>query len=173
MDTVELNTTGYRLPSEEQFERWAEQTPNGFRFAVKMPVTRLDRIGTFVERVRALDDRLGPLRITIQQARDDGMLAFLLGSLDPELPVAFDFRHPSWDDVAVPVRVNAYDAERPFRYLRYREPPYDDAFFAAESARLRPLLAAGTDVYAYFRHEDAPAAPAAAERLRAALGGTP
>ena len=29
--TVELNTTGYRLPAEEQFERWAEQTPPGFR----------------------------------------------------------------------------------------------------------------------------------------------
>src|SRR5919198_1666904 len=26
--TVELNTTGYRLPAEEQFERWAAQTPD-------------------------------------------------------------------------------------------------------------------------------------------------
>ena len=36
-DTVELNTTGYRLPAEEQFGRWAEQTPPGFTFAVKLP----------------------------------------------------------------------------------------------------------------------------------------
>src|SRR5215218_4764703 len=50
-DTVELNTTGYRLPAEEQFSRWAQQTPAGFTFAVKMPLTRLDRVGTFVERV--------------------------------------------------------------------------------------------------------------------------
>jgi acyl-coenzyme A thioesterase PaaI-like protein len=28
--TVELNTTGYRLPAEEQFQRWAEQTPEDF-----------------------------------------------------------------------------------------------------------------------------------------------
>ena len=28
--TVELNTTKYRLPAEGQFERWAEQTPEGF-----------------------------------------------------------------------------------------------------------------------------------------------
>src|SRR2546425_7596427 len=53
-DTVELNTTGYRLPAEEQFVRWSEQTPPGFRFAVKLPVTRLDRVGTSVDRVRAL-----------------------------------------------------------------------------------------------------------------------
>src|SRR5438034_6688979 len=64
-DTVELNTTGYRLPSEDQFRRWAEQVPDGFTFAVKMPLTRLDRVGTFVERATALGDRLGPLRITV------------------------------------------------------------------------------------------------------------
>src|SRR5437667_985035 len=75
-DTVELNTTGYRLPAEEQFLRWAEQTPPEFRFAVKLPVARLDRIGTFVERVRSLRDRLGPLRVVVQSARDDGLLAF-------------------------------------------------------------------------------------------------
>src|SRR5262249_7601555 len=64
-DTVELNTTGYRLPAEDQFARWAAQTPDGFTFAVKMPLTRLDRVGTFVERMCALGDRLGPLRITV------------------------------------------------------------------------------------------------------------
>ena len=70
-----MNTTGYRLPAEEYFARWAEQTPDGFRFAVKMPVTqRLDRIGTFVERVGLLGDRLGPLRVVVQSARDDGLL---------------------------------------------------------------------------------------------------
>src|ERR687888_206293 len=84
-DTVELNTTGYRLPAEDLFARWAEQTPDGFRFAVKMPVGRLDRIGTFVERVGLLGDRLGPLRVVVQSARDDGLLTFLQGSLPPEL----------------------------------------------------------------------------------------
>src|SRR2546423_14156212 len=34
--TVELNTTGYRLPAEEQFRRWAGQTPAGFRFAPQL-----------------------------------------------------------------------------------------------------------------------------------------
>src|SRR5690242_6923340 len=33
--TVELNTTGYRLPREELFERWAKGTPPGFQFAPK------------------------------------------------------------------------------------------------------------------------------------------
>ena len=162
-DTVELNTTGYRLPSEEQFERWAEQTAAGFTFAVKMPLTRLDRVGTFVERMRALGDRLGPIRVVVQSPRDDGMLAFLHGSLPPELEFAFDFRHESWDDVEGVVRVNDFDAE-PFRYVRLREPPYSEAELEGLARRLRP------PAYVYFRHEDEPTAPAYAERLRALLG---
>ena len=36
LPSVELNVTGYRLPSEEQFRRWAAAAPDGFTFAVKM-----------------------------------------------------------------------------------------------------------------------------------------
>ena len=157
-DTVELNTTGYRLPSEDQFARWAAQTPDGFRFAVKMPLTRLERVGTFVERVKALGDRLGPVRIVVQCPRDDGLLAFLVGSLPPELAVAYDFRHESWDDVEGIVRVNDFDAE-PFRYIRLREPPYSDDDLSTLAQRLRP------PAYVYFRHEDEPTAPKYAQRL--------
>jgi uncharacterized protein YecE (DUF72 family) len=158
-DTVELNTTGYRLPSEEQFHRWRDQVPDGFTFAVKMPLTRLDRVGTFVERARALGDRLGPIRIVLQNARDEGVLAFLTGSLDPSLPVVFDFRHPSWDAVDGVVKVNDFDAE-PFRYIRLREPPYAEADLEALAKRLRP------PAWVFFRHEDEPTAPAYATRLR-------
>jgi uncharacterized protein YecE (DUF72 family) len=158
-DTVELNTTGYRLPAEGQFERWAEQVPAGFTFAPKMPVTRLDRIGTFVERLRALGNKLGPIRLTIQSARDDGLLTFLQGSLPPELLVAWDFRHESWDGVEGVVRVNDVSAE-PFRYLRLREPPYSDDDLRTLAASLRP------PAFVYFRHEDEATAPAYAERLR-------
>jgi uncharacterized protein YecE (DUF72 family) len=164
--TVELNTTGYRLPAEELFGRWAEQTPDGFRFAVKMPITqRLDRVGTFVERVGLLGDRLGPLRVVVQSARDDGLLTFLQGSLPPELDVAYDFRHESWAGADVPVRVNELESEAPFRYLRLREPPYDEEALRAWSARIRPLLEAGTRIYCYFKHEDEPTAPRYAQRL--------
>ena len=162
-DTVELNTTGYRLPAEEQFARWAAQTPDGFRFAVKMPVTRLDSVGTFVERVRLLGERLGPLRVVIQSKRDDGLLTFLQGSLPPELEVAYDFRHESWDEgVDGLVQVNDFDAE-PFRYVRLREPPYSNDDLRALAGRLRP------PAYVYFRHEDAATAPGYAARLAALL----
>ena len=165
LPSVELNTTGYRLPPEEQFRRWAAETPDGFRFAVKM--AHPGRLETFTERVRALGEKLGPVRIVVQQSRDDGFLARLLDVLDPELRWALDFRHDSWAgaDTGRAAVVNALDGAAPFRYLRLREPPYDEAALAAWAERVRPLLAAGTDVYLYFKHEDAPAAPHCAQRL--------
>ncbi|HET7572769.1 MAG TPA: DUF72 domain-containing protein [Gaiellaceae bacterium] len=161
--TVELNTTGYRLPAEEQFRRWAEQVPGGFAFAPKLPGERLRGLDVFQQRVRALGDRLGPVRVSLKTPRDEGALALLLGSLDASLKLAFDLEHPSWDGIepllaeAGAVRVNDLEHPAPFRYLRRREAP-DDAFAAAVRAAREP-------VYVYFRHDDAPDAPAHARRL--------
>jgi len=170
LPSVELNSTGYRLPSEEQFARWAAAVPDGFRFAVKMPPRALRALGTFEERVTRLGDRLGPVRVVVETPRDDGLLALLLGSTG--LSLALDLRDESWDgvDVSPAVRVDDWDADAPFRYLRFREPPYSDAELEALADRIRPLLAAGIDVHAYFKHEDAPTAPAYAARLLAFLG---
>ena len=65
-DTVEVNNTFYRLPEEGQFERWAAQTPPGFRFAVTMSrrfTGRVEGLETFVTAVRRLGDRLGPVGV--------------------------------------------------------------------------------------------------------------
>ncbi len=166
LPSVELNTTGYRLPSEEQFERWATQTPPDFRFAVKLPQRALRSVATFEERVLRLGARLGPVRVAVESPRDDGMLALLLGSTD--LRLGFDFRHESWEgvNVAPAVRVDDWDAESSFRYLRFREPPYSDDDLVELASRVRPLLDHGVEVFAYFRHEDEPSAPAYAQRLR-------
>jgi uncharacterized protein YecE (DUF72 family) len=161
-DTVELNATGYRLPSEDQFRRWAEAVPDGFRFAVKLPLARLDRVAPVLERVLVLGDRLGPVRIVSEAARDEGLLSYVQGSVPPEVELAWDFRHESWEGIEGIVCVNDPRAE-PFRYLRLREPPYSDE-------DLRAVAAALVDpAYVYVRHEDEPTAPAIAARLRQLL----
>src|SRR5512132_3741973 len=96
-DTVELNTTGYRLPAEEQFARWAEQTPLRFTFAPKLAGNRPRIVAEFGARVRLLGERLGPTRVSLKSARDEGMLELILGSLDAGTLVAFDLEHGSWD----------------------------------------------------------------------------
>src|SRR5918992_6255719 len=77
LPSVELNTTGYALPSEERFARWAAATPPAFRFAPKLPQRFLGSIGTWEERLRTLGGRLGPVRVVVQSARDEGLLTLL------------------------------------------------------------------------------------------------
>jgi hypothetical protein len=161
-DTVELNSTGYRLPSADQFRRWADTVPDGFEFAVKFSLVRLDRVTTFLERVLALGDRLGPVRVVYEGPRDDGTVSFVEGSTPPDVRIAWDLRDESWAGADGVLRVNDPGSE-PFRYLRLREPPYSDEDLRAVAATIRD------PAYIYLRHEDAPTAPEAAERLRAFL----
>jgi uncharacterized protein YecE (DUF72 family) len=161
--TVELNTTGYRIPGVEQFRRWAEQAPDGFEFAPKLPGHRRGALEAFAAGADALGDRLGPVRVSLKSTRDEGALELILGSLPPALRVAFDVEHPSWDGVEEQlasvgaVRVDDLDHPAPFRYLRRREAP--DEVFAERIRCCRE------PVYVYFRHDDAPDAPAHAARL--------
>ncbi len=178
LPSVELNNTFYQLPSEDRLASWAGSTPEAFRFAVKMSrrIThfgRLESIPTFCARLRVLAGRLGPVLVQFPptRPRDDGFLSLFLDSLDPGLRYAFEFRHASWAgsrdllaERGFPL-VGSLDGEATFRYLRLREPPYDDAALAAWAARLARLLAQGIEVYAYFKHEDEPTAPLYAERL--------
>jgi uncharacterized protein YecE (DUF72 family) len=177
LSTVELNGTFYRQPEAATFERWAASVPDGFRFSVKAPRTisifgRVDYTPEFCARMRSLGDRLGPVlvRFDERRERDDDFVRALLAAFDDDLWLAFDFRHPSWDGVEElldrrAVRVNQMDTDAPFRYLRFREPPYDDDALRAWADRLRPLVDDGVTVLCYFRHEDEPTAPAYAERL--------
>jgi uncharacterized protein YecE (DUF72 family) len=137
--------------------------PDGFEFTPKLPGDRLGMLDTFEARVRHLGNRLGPIRISLKKARDEGALELLLGSLDPSLRLAFDLEHPSWDGIegrlseAGAVRVGDLEHPAPFRYLRRRETP-DEAFAEVVAGAKEP-------VYLYFRHDDEPTAPAHASLL--------
>ncbi len=70
LDTVEINNSFYRLPSEEAFDAWASQAPPGFLYAVKASrfLTHMKKLKDPAEplalilgRVRRLRGHLGPI----------------------------------------------------------------------------------------------------------------
>jgi uncharacterized protein YecE (DUF72 family) len=134
-DTIEVNTTFYRLPSRPAVEGWATQTPRGFLFAVKASrylthMKRLTDMGRgverFYERIEPLVEvrKLGPVlwQLPGNFSRDDDRLASALEQLPPGRH-CFEFRHPSWftDDVYALLRrhrvalVIGDHPERPFQ----------------------------------------------------------
>jgi uncharacterized protein YecE (DUF72 family) len=108
-DTVEVNSTFYRLPRRDAVARWVEQTPRGFLFAVKVSrylthVKRLREIDVhlplLLERIAPLADggKLGPLlwQLPPTFVRDDDRLAEALAAFPSDLRHAVEFRHQSW-----------------------------------------------------------------------------
>ena len=108
-DTVEVNSTFYRLPRRDAVERWVEQTPTGFVFAVKgsrylTHVKRLRDLGPglerFLERIEPVlrSPKLGPLLWQLPPTfrRDHDRLADALALLPRDLRHCFEFRDPSW-----------------------------------------------------------------------------
>jgi uncharacterized protein YecE (DUF72 family) len=111
-DTVELNTTFYRLPSEAMVRAWAEQAPPGFLFAVKVGRFGTHRkklrdpefwMANHVERIRPLGAALGPnlLQLPPRWGVDTGRLDALLEIAPRDWRWAVEVRDPSWlcDDV--------------------------------------------------------------------------
>ena len=62
-DTVEVNTTFYRLPLQSSVERWVEETPREFTFAVKVSryITHIKRLVDVGEHLPLLYERVAPL----------------------------------------------------------------------------------------------------------------
>jgi uncharacterized protein YecE (DUF72 family) len=112
-DTVEVNTTFYRLARREAVERWVRQTPEGFCFAVKASryLTHMKRLTDLDRGVQRLYEPLEPLagagrfgpmlwQLPPNFRRNDERLAAALDQLPPGRH-AFEFRHPSWFSDAV------------------------------------------------------------------------
>lgn len=114
-DTVELNASFYRWPKDSTFEGWRQRLPEGFTMTVKAHrglthFRRLREPEAWVERFercwRALGDRREALLVQLHPALacDDASTALLdrfLTLMPDWIPVAVEFRHPSWDAPAV------------------------------------------------------------------------
>ena len=111
-DSVEINNSFYRLPSEEAVAGWERQAPAGFVYALKVGQFGTHRkklkdpaswLGTHVDRVRGLKGHLGPnlVQLPPRWKRDTHRLDDFLHAAPKDMRWAVEFRDPSWlhDDV--------------------------------------------------------------------------
>jgi uncharacterized protein YecE (DUF72 family) len=111
-NTVEINSSFYRLPSERALIRWRENTPDNFIFAIKASrfITHVNKLrncrvalGNFLSRVSFLKSKLGPLLYQLPPSieRNDDMLCGFLDLLPHGYRHVFEFRHDSWINEAI------------------------------------------------------------------------
>jgi uncharacterized protein YecE (DUF72 family) len=111
-DTVEINGSFYRLPSESAVAAWAEQAPPGFVFAWKASryITQAKKLKDASEPLKLVFGRMAPLgeafgpalfQLPPQFRLNRDRLASFLALLPKTRRVTVEFRHPSWYAPAV------------------------------------------------------------------------
>ena len=185
LNTVEVNLTFRQLLKETTAQKWLEQTPGEFRFAVKA-----HQVITHIKRLKGTEDFLRRFLTTMEPLAQAGKLGPVLFQLPPNLKAetalledfaaliprtvkaAFEFRHPSWlaDDVFSLLRrhnralcvaetdehVTPDVVTTDFCYYRYRKPNYSAEERGTMLRRMQQHLKTGRDVFAYFKHEETP-----------------
>lgn len=194
LDTVEINHSFYRMPTESVLSQWAQSVPQGFRFALKanQQITHIQRLRNseatlkrFLEVASVLSDgdHLGPILVQLPPTFkfDKALLEEFMSLRPPAFSFAFEVRHASWyteETYAVlrqqQVALCLAETETqtppevltaPFTYVRLRREEYTAQQLDAWRKRFDGWLAHGIDVYVYCKHEDAGKAPAYASRL--------
>jgi uncharacterized protein YecE (DUF72 family) len=196
LPTVEINYTFRAMPRREMLEKWAVQTPEPFRFALKAPqrITHLAKlkevdhlVAHFAEVASSMGARLGPslFQLPPNFKRDIPLLRDFLAMLHGRLRPAFEFRDKSWfDDSVLQILreggaalciaesesiASPIERTAPFVYLRLRNQDYDAAGLKLWADRILAMAAECEEIYIFFKHETS--APDRAARLHALLPG--
>jgi uncharacterized protein YecE (DUF72 family) len=184
--TVELNNSFYNLPSEKAFEKWRDSSPDGFAYAVKVSrfITHMKKLrnvdeplANFLERVRILGDKLGPLlyQLPPNLHRKDELLDSFLSALPGNLIHVLELRHSSWlcqDVFAILRRYNVglcvfdmpdlttpLEATADFAYIRFHGSAalygscYSDEELTDWANRIAELSQGLDAVYVYFNND--------------------
>jgi uncharacterized protein YecE (DUF72 family) len=198
-DTVEINSTFYRLPAPDTFEHWRVQAPTGFLYALKFSrygshlkhLKDAERtIGRFMAAAEHLGAHLGPILVQLPPRwhADAQRLDAFLARAPRQYRWVVEFRDPDWLRDEVFEVMKRYGAAlcihdlipghpevltTDWTYLRFHGGPkggaYSAVFLKARARQIRSLLEAGRDVYVYFNNDVAGHAVRDALTLKQAL----
>ena len=193
-DTVEINYTFYRLPTEKLLAGWSAGTPDPFTFTLKAPrrITHdaklqrcEDLTQAFCRTARTLGPKLAVLLFQLPPTfkKNVDVLRAFLDLLPEGTRAAFEFRHASWlePDVFGALRARnialcVADSEKmstpvevtaDYAYFRLRDEGYQQADLERWAGTVGGLGVA--DAYVYFKHEEQGLGPDFARRFIEAL----
>ncbi len=107
-NSIELNATFYQAYGKEQYEKWREKTPKGFKFFPKIPQTishlkRLNNVSSLVEEfcnsVVSLEEKLGMVFLQMNdnfKPKDFERLEKFVVEFPKGIPLAIELRNEEW-----------------------------------------------------------------------------
>ncbi len=107
-NTIELNTTHYRIPQATMIDKWCDETPSDFVFCPKIPQSishRRDmglsgeKIEIFSREIKGLGSKMGCCFMQMPPYFKEDRLPILerfLSEWDMDIPLALEVRHEDW-----------------------------------------------------------------------------
>ena len=107
-NTVEVDSTFYRIPTQQTVTNWKQQTPENFLFSLKFPqiITHIKKLKdcqyeteVFLNRVKLLEEKLGPLLLQFPPNFSSAHLADLtvfLEKLPKQYRYVVEVRNKGW-----------------------------------------------------------------------------
>jgi uncharacterized protein YecE (DUF72 family) len=159
-NTVEINATFYRLPSQVMLDAWNRRLPADFHLIVKgsRVVTHLkklsdchDPVELFIERVK----QLTTLKVILWQLppslhKDLDRLDKFLAALPQDVRHAVEFRHASWWDAEVVELLKRHEAA----FVAVSHPKLPDTIYPTTDFLYLRFHGLGRQLYRYDYSED-------------------
>jgi uncharacterized protein YecE (DUF72 family) len=176
LTTVEGNTTFYATPKVEVVQRWAQETPEDFRFCLKLPreishegplAAKIELTQAFITRMSGLGERLGPFFLQLPpgyRADKIGDLKQWLAAWPKDRRLAVEVRHDDWytepHELALMELLGRYNAGRVVMDVRpLSAGPLPGANIDLQAARdrkpdvpMHPLHSSGLALIRYIGH---------------------
>jgi uncharacterized protein YecE (DUF72 family) len=107
-NTIELNSTFYKMPDERQIKIWKDKTPKGFKFCPKFvdTITHYHRLKNvkeltdeFLRAVYAFEENLGPIFLMPHPQMNPKSLEIIqsfIESIPTDIQLFIELRHPEW-----------------------------------------------------------------------------
>ena len=181
LNSVEVNSTFYHMPTQTTTLKWASSTPDAFRFSFKTnrKITHFmklkdaaEEFSFFLKGLQPMKEKLGCVLVQLPpyMKQDYNLLERFLAEKPKTAAIAVEFRHSSWFGDKLNHLLSQYEAAlcvvdtedtKPifektasFGYVRLRRPTYSKQELKEWYERVRKFAVGLDDCFLYFMHDE-------------------
>lgn len=197
LNSVEINSSFYAMPSPTAVKSWHGKTGDGFTFAFKAPrkITHISKLGEgalktaldMSKNLEHLDDKRGPMLFQLPPflRQTSNLLEGFLSEASSIPAKVFEFRHQSWFVDSTFSLLDKYDTgfciaetedlEPVFRttgnlsYFRLRKDFYDANAVEKWAGKIKKTIEGTSRTFVYLRHDETGENAELAQKLKSLL----
>jgi len=181
LNSVEVNSTFYHMPAQTTTLKWANSTPDTFRFSFKAnrKITHFmklkgaeEEFRFFLKGLQPMKEKLGCVLVQLPpyMKQDYNALERFLAEKPKTAPIAVEFRHSSWFGDKLDHLLSKYETAlcavdtedtKPafektgsFGYVRLRRPTYSKEELKEWSEMISKFAVDLGDCFVYFMHDE-------------------